>query len=128
MSLYPREIFFFFWGGGGRENVPAPGQRYAKSDEHLWPYPWHHHKHKNIPPEKSGSIHVQPLHEKELSIRLEIICCISQTATLIASYHYLPFPSSYVEHTPFVDPPLKMQQSALTAHLVPQNCLAHPHK
>ena len=56
------------------------------------------------------------------------ICYTSQTAILLVSYHYLPGPSSYVEHTPFVDPPVKMQQSTLRAHLVPQNCLAHPHK
>jgi len=123
-SVWERERL----GGRGVEYVPAPGQWYAKSDEHLWPYPWHHHKHINIPPVKPGSKNVQPVHEKELLMWLEIICYTSQTAILLVSYHYLLGPSSYVEHTPFVDPPVKMQQSALRAHLVPQNCLAHPHK
>ena len=51
--------------GDEKQSAPAAGQWYEEFDEHLWPYPWHHHRRKDNLLEKSNSTDVQPAHKKK---------------------------------------------------------------
>lgn len=56
-----------------REHLPALGQWYAGYDGHLWPFPWHLHIHKDIPPGKLNSIVRHPACETILLKQLKIM-------------------------------------------------------
>lgn len=47
-----------------RQSAPAAGQWYEEYGGHLLPCPWHHHRHKDNPLEKSDSTDMMPAHKK----------------------------------------------------------------